>query len=242
MNNWVTKLFGTFLIIAVFTGCQGMADKMIDSYMERKGTEVVETALNEIIKKRSEKNRRPEPTLEERMKNRVDVSVKDAPIKGDANAPITIVEFSDFECPFCDRANPTIAKVMKEYKGKVKLAFRHNPLPFHKNAKPAAKAAMAAHRQGKFWEMHDKLFAHQRELTPANFEKFAKELKLDLAKFKKDMADPALDKQIDADAEFARSNQAGGTPSFFIDGVLLVGAQPFEAFQEVIDALLKQKG
>src|SRR5690606_21454717 len=98
---------------------------------------------------------------------------------------------------------PTIDEVMKEYNGKVKLAYRNNPLPFHKNAKPAALAAMAAHRQGKFWEMHDLLFKNQRELTQANFEKWAKQLKLDVAKFKKDMKDPALEKQIEEDANFA---------------------------------------
>lgn len=212
--------------------------KIIDKYFEEKGVEKVEEALNEIIKKRQKKAR---PTLEEKMKNRVEVTYEDAPIKGAKNAPITIVEFSDFECPFCSRVNPTIDKVMKEYKGKVKLAFRHNPLPFHKKAIPAHKAAMAAQEQGKFWEYHDILFKNQRALTEENLVKWAKELGLNVEKFKKDMKKAEYEKRIKEDQNFARSNGAGGTPSFFINGVRLVGAQPYENFKEIIDALLKEK-
>lgn len=213
--------------------------KHIDSYMDEKGVEVVEKALDEIIKKRRE-GQQP-PSLEERMKDRVDVSVAGAPMKGPDNAPITIVEFSDFECPFCSRVLPTLDKIMKDYEGKVRLAFRHNPLPFHKNAPAAHKASMAAQEQGKFWEYHDILFKNQKALTEENLIKWAKELGLDVEKFKKDMAKEEFQKRIDEDQTFARGNQAGGTPSFFINGVRLVGAQPYPQFKEVIDALLKEK-
>lgn len=210
--------------------------------MERKGPEIVEKAIDKIVKKKREEAQKQEaPSLEERMKNRVNVTYEGSPAKGPENAPITIVEFSDFQCPFCKRVLPSVDQVLKDYQGKVKLAFRQNPLPFHPNATPAAKAALAAHKQGKFWEMHDKLFAGQNELNDANFKKWAKELKLDAKKFEKDMKDPAIQKAIEDDANFARANGAGGTPSFFINGVLLVGAQPYERFKEVIDALLAEK-
>ena len=226
----------------VFSSCtsQDQFDKMMDSYMDRKGVEKVENALNEIVKKRQAEARK-EPTIEEKMKDRVEVSYAGAPIKGDPKAQITIVEFSDFECPFCSRVNPTITKILEDYKGKVKVAFRHNPLPFHQAAVPAHKASMAAQEQGKFWEYHDLIFKNQRALTEENLIKWAKELKLDVEKFKKDMKKKAYDDRIKADQEFARSNGAGGTPSFFINGVRVVGAQPYQNFKEVIDALLAEK-
>lgn len=237
-------------IAGVVTGCQGVADKYIDSYFERKGEKAVEESIDKIVKRKREEAQKAEqgPSLEEKMKNPVTVSIKDAPLKGPKDAGIVIVEFSDFQCPFCARVLPTVDEVMKTYDGKVALAFRHNPLPFHPEAMPAAKASIAAHRQGKFWEMHDKLFQNQRELKAENFKKWAKELKLDVAKFEKDMKDAAIQKMIEEDANFARNNQAGGTPSFFIGkpdgagnvkGVLLVGAQPLDKFKEVIDALSK---
>ncbi len=239
----VKILFLSLVGITFLSGCQKIADKMIDNYFERKGTEVVEKTIDEIVKKKREEARKQaEPTLQERLKNKVNVSIEGAPFKGPADAPITIVEFSDFQCPYCKRVLPSVEEVIKAYPGKIKLAFRHNPLPFHQQAKPAAKAAMAAHKQGKFWEMHDKLFENQTALKDENYKKWAKELKLDMKKFEKDFKDAASDKVIDEDMTFAQSNGAGGTPSFFINGVLLVGAQPTERFKEVIDALLADGG
>src|SRR3954463_5160792 len=103
--------------------------------------------------------------------------------RGPATAPITIVAFSDFQCPFCGRAVPTIEKVMKEYPGKVRFFFRHFPLPFHQDAPLASEAALAAEAQGKFWEMHDKLFADQKAIKRPDLERHAKELGLDMGKF-----------------------------------------------------------
>lgn len=237
-------------LVAGLSGCQGIADKYIDSYFARKGEKSVEEAIDKIVKRKREEAQKAEqgPPLEEQMKKPITVGIAGAPMKGAKDAGITVVEFSDFQCPFCSRVGPTVEQVLKTYEGKVNLAFRHNPLPFHPDAMPAAKASVAAHRQGKFWEMHNKMFENQRELKAENFKKWAKEFKLDVKKFEKDMADPAVQKMIEDDANFARNNNAGGTPSFFIgkpdgkgniQGVLLVGAQPFEKFKEVIDAYSK---
>jgi protein-disulfide isomerase len=98
--------------------------------------------------------------------------------KGPKDALVTIVEFSDFQCPFCTRVNPTIAKIQEEYKNDVRIVFKHNALPFHKEAQKAAEAALEARDQGKFWEMHDKLFENQKALTRPDLEKYAKELGL----------------------------------------------------------------
>ncbi|PIR22756.1 MAG: hypothetical protein COV44_06265 [Deltaproteobacteria bacterium CG11_big_fil_rev_8_21_14_0_20_45_16] len=243
MKAYISKLPQILVLLSfgmVLSSCatEDRVFKMIDKYFEDKGVEAVEKTLDKIIQKRQ---KAAQPTLEDRMKNRVETSIVGAPVKGLENAPITIVEFSDFECPFCSRVLPAVDQVMKTYEGKVKLAFRQNPLPFHKSATPAAKAAMAAQEQGKFWEYHDLLFKNQRELNEKNFIKWAKDLKLDVAKFEKDMKNPAYQKRIDEDQDFARKNGAGGTPSFFINGVRLVGAQPFENFKEIIDGLLKEK-
>src|SRR6185312_10750016 len=116
--------------------------------------------------------------------DKYDVKVGDAPVKGPASAPVTVVAFSDFQCPFCSRAVPTIHQLETEYGGKVKIVFKQFPLPFHDKAHLAAEAALAAHEQGKFWQMHDKLFANQQALDRPSLEKYAQELGLDMAKFR----------------------------------------------------------
>jgi len=165
--------------------------------------------------------------------------VKGAPIKGAKDALVTIVQFSDYQCPFCSRVEPTLAKVMDDYKGKVRVAWRDLPLPFHPNAMPAAIAARAAGDQGKYWEMHDKIFANQQTMDRPTYEKYAQELGLNMAKFK-----AALDSQkgkADIEADAAAGNKIGarGTPAFFINGKFLSGAQPYEMFKTKIDDELK---
>jgi protein-disulfide isomerase len=112
------------------------------------------------------------------------VAVGDAPTKGGKQPKVTIVEFSEFQCPYCGRVAPTLETVLKDYGNDVQLAFRHNPLPFHNNAMIASQAAEAARDQGKFWQMHDKLFANQGALDRPNLEKYAQEIGLDMGKFK----------------------------------------------------------
>jgi protein-disulfide isomerase len=170
------------------------------------------------------------------------IDVGASPAKGPKNAPVTIVAFSDFECPFCSRVLPTLAQIEKEYEGKVRIAFKHQPLSFHRNARPAAMASLAAHEQGKFWQYHDKLFANQRALDRASLERYAQELGLDLAKFKAALDGDKFEKQIAADVAEATRVGANGTPNFFINGRNLVGAQPFEAFKSIIEEELKKAG
>ncbi|MBV1858433.1 MAG: thioredoxin domain-containing protein [Nannocystaceae bacterium] len=177
---------------------------------------------------------RPDPKLTYK------VAVGDAAVKGSAEALVTIVEWSDFQCPFCSKVNPTMAKIHEAYGDKVRVAFKHNPLPMHNRAMAAALAAEAAGRQGKFWEMHDKLFANGRALTDENFEKWASELQLDVAKFKTDLKDKALETKVRKQQSQGSVLGARGTPSFFVNGRHLSGAQPFEAFKALIDTELKK--
>ncbi|MGB8294425.1 MAG: thioredoxin domain-containing protein [Polyangia bacterium] len=166
--------------------------------------------------------------------------VKGAPIKGAKDALVTIVQFSDFQCPYCSRVEPTIDKIMEEYKGKVRVAWRNKPLPFHDKAKPAAIAALAADQQGKFWPMHDILFKNQQNLDAANLEKYAKEIGLDMTKFKAALQDKKLQESVEADVAMGDKLGARGTPAFFVNGSFLSGAQPFENFKSRIDEQLKK--
>jgi len=165
--------------------------------------------------------------------------IKGAPMKGAKDAPVTIVQFSDFQCPFCSRVEPTVAKVMDEYKGKVRVVWRDLPLPFHPNAMPAAIAARAAGEQGKFWEMHDKIFADQAHMDRATYEKYAGELGLNMGKFKAALDANKGKEAIEADSAAGGKIGARGTPAFFINGKFLSGAQPFESFKAKIDEELK---
>ena len=155
--------------------------------------------------------------------------------KGPLAAPVTIVEFADFQCPFCNRARAVIDELLAAYPGKIRFYYRHNALPFHLDAPLAAEAALAAEGQGKFWEMHDKLFENPYKLKREDLEKFAEELGLDMSKFKQALDTRAYALRADQDRDAAALVGARGTPAFFINGRLLSGAQPAEAFKEIID-------
>jgi protein-disulfide isomerase len=146
-----------------------------------------------------------------------------------------VVLFSDFQCPFCGRVEPSITELEKNYPGKVRVFWKNFPLSFHNNAKPAAEAAMAANEQGKFWEMHDKLFANQQNLDAASLEKYAKEIGLDMAKFKAATESHKFAAQIEADVKQGGSVGVQGTPASFVNGHFINGAQPFDAFKKIAD-------
>jgi protein-disulfide isomerase len=171
-----------------------------------------------------------------------EIALAGAPVRGSEDAQVTIVEFSDFQCPYCGRVTPTLEKIQEEYGDKVRVAFKHLPLAFHQKAMPAHKAAVAAGTQGKFWEMHDKIFANQANLSPAAYEGYAAELGLDVEQFKADVASRASQQQIDSDKLEAAKLGVTGTPSFFINGYYLSGAQPYASFKVIIDRQLSDAG
>jgi len=171
---------------------------------------------------------------------KIPVDAQDATQAASEQYAITIVEFSDFQCPFCQRGATTLKAVQAKYGDKLRLVFKHNPLPFHPRAKDAALAALAAGRQGKFWPFHDKIFKNQQHLPERDFSPWAQELGLNIPKFVKDVRDPALLAQIEADQKLAVAVQALGTPIFFINGRKISGAQPQQVFEQVIDRELAQ--
>lgn len=170
------------------------------------------------------------------------IELGNAPVRGSRDAKITIVEWSDFQCPFCNRVGPTLQQIEKEYGDSVRIVFKHLPLDIHPEAKAAHAASEAAHRQGKFWAMHDRIFANQRDLRVETLEGYAKEIGLDLDRYRKDVASSDVRKAIEADLAQAQKLGVTGTPSFFINGRNLSGAQPFPNFKRVIDEALEAKG
>jgi len=172
---------------------------------------------------------RPDPA------ERHEVALDGAPVRGPESAKVTIVEFADFQCPFCTRVNSTLTQIREQYPKDVKLVFKHLPLRIHPQAPGAHAAAEAAHRQGKFWEMHDKIFGNQGDLAPETFVSYAGQIGLDVDAFKKDVGSDDVKKRLDADTREAQTLGVSGTPAFFINGKYLAGAQPFEAFKQRID-------
>jgi protein-disulfide isomerase len=170
------------------------------------------------------------------------VEVGNAPSRGPANAPVTLVAWSDFECPFCGRAAPTMKALEEEYRGRLRIAFKQQPLPMHPHARLAATAALAANEQGKFWEMHDLLFANQRALDRTALEGYAQQLGLDLKSFRAALDGGKFDARMNAEMAEGSKIGASATPTFFVNGRPVVGALPIDHFRRIIDEELAKAG
>jgi len=164
------------------------------------------------------------------------------PAKGSVDAPIQIVEFSDFQCPFCLRATSIVKEVLGKYGDRIRLVYRHYPLPNHPNARPAAEASMCANEQNQFWPYHDRLFASADKLTDDDLKRHAADLGLDAAKFNACFDAHKFQAEVAADMSAGSEAGVSGTPAFFINGRMLGGAQPFETFARIIeDELARRK-
>lgn len=170
------------------------------------------------------------------------VNVEGAPARGSEKAVVTVVEFTDYQCPYCRRVQSTVQRLVDEHPDKVRHVIKHNPLSIHPQAPGAAKAAIAAGRQGKFWEMHKSIFENPRQLGEEDLRARARALDLDMDRFEEDFASEETAKIIATDQAEARRLGATGTPAFFINGRLLSGAQPYEAFKARVDEELDGSG
>jgi len=228
---------GALVISALIIGSSIVAGSfLVRSAVDRTGEEV--NALRGSIEAAAKSGPPARDTAaRERLdpNRRYQVNTKGSPVRGDPDAKVAVIEFSDFQCPFCGRAVPTLDQIQKTYGDKVRIVFKHLPLQMHSKAPAAHAAAEAAHRQGKFWEMHDKIFANQAQMSPEKYREYAKELGLDLARFDRDVADAGLKQRIDGDAAEAQRLGVTGTPAFFVNGRYLAGAVPFEQIQALID-------
>lgn len=221
----LTAILGLLLIIAIFTGGFG---------------------INQDTNNMEDTQKQDQPTRQagEPQPSRLQVSADDDPVKGAENAPVTIIEFSDFQCSFCGRFfTQTLPSLEKEYieTGKVKLVYRDFPLSMHENAQKAAEAAECADEQGKFWEYHDKIFKNQNALDTASLKQYAEDLGLDTTKFNDCLDSNKMASEVQNDFSDGQSYGGSGTPTFFINGQKLVGAQPFSAFKQIIDAELNKQ-
>src|SRR5258706_6946640 len=173
----------------------------------------------------------------------VEVAYDPARVKGDPKAPITIVEFSDFQCPFCKKSESTLHELLTKYSGRVKLAYLDFPLrDIHPQAQSAAEAARCAGEQGKFWEYHDALYAEQSKLDGAELLTRARALNLDAKSFQSCLNSGKFKSKIEADMEQGRKVGVAGTPGFFVNGVFLSGAVPPADFEKIIDIQLALLG
>lgn len=204
---------------------------------------VVQTNKNHAKKAAPSKGKKPSrPAADTKTVWKVPVAKTD-PFKGPKDAQITIVEFSEFQCPFCSRVLPTMKQIMDTYKGKVRIVFKDQPLPFHKRALPAsifAREARAQKGMKGWWAAHDLMFKNQRKLEDEDLLGYAKQLGLNEGKVKAALSDQKYKKEIALNQELASDVNARGTPHFFINGRRLVGAQPFPKFKELIDEELKK--
>lgn len=172
--------------------------------------------------------------------HRVAVELGDAPVRGNPSAPVTIIEFSDFQCPFCARARPTVAKIRETYGDKVRWSFRHFPMGVHPLAHKAGEAVACAGEQGRFWEMYDTLWAAPGKLGSPDLKAAAAGLGLDRPRFDACLDSGRQAARVEGDQAKGSAWGVAGTPAFFINGRPLIGAQPFESFQQVIDDELQR--
>jgi protein-disulfide isomerase len=158
-----------------------------------------------------------------------------SPSRGPKNAPITVVLFSDFQCPYCSRVEPSLTQLEKDFPGKIRVVWKDFPLPFHPNARPAAVAARVAGEEGKFWQMHSKLFENQRSLDRPNLEKYAQELGVGVEKLRSALDSGKYGAEIDADMKAGQTLGVQGTPAAFINGRKISGAVPYDTFKKIVE-------
>ena len=175
---------------------------------------------------------------------RPQLPIGDSPVIGAAKAKVTIVEISDYECPYCVRGNDVMKQLLAQYPNDVRVVMKQLPLSFHRHARQAAMAALAAGEQGKYWQMHDRLFESTRsriKLTRERLEALAQEIGLDMARFRAALDSEKFAAVIASDARLAKAIGVRGTPAFFVNGIRVNGAQPVEKFKAIIDAELAKK-
>ncbi len=243
------RFFGVFIFSFIiitgntsFSAERSEIESVVEEYIKNH-PEVIMESLRSYQEKQRKIN--DSEKLKQSLGSRFEVPIEGSPVFGPENASLTIIEFSDFQCPYCARSQSTIQQLMAKYKGDVRLVFKHMPLGFHAKARPAAIAAMAADKQGKFQEYKKKLMENQATWSKGNekelFVTYAKELELDIDTFQKELNNIEFGKKIDSDIEDAKKVGITGTPSFVINGVLVRGAVPIENFETVIKALKSEK-
>lgn len=222
------KEFGTY-VSEFLSPCQNVPVSIAQCVQEKRACDKCQPAAKYVL--RGVKDGMTRDQIEKAYKGRFDASgvknvpIDGSPVKGPEGAPVTIVEFADFECPHCGEVAPIIEKVLDAHKNDVRFVYKFYPLPSHPHAEIAARAAAAAINQGKFWEMHHALFANQRHLEQTDIDSYAKELGIDVSRFHADMQANAASDRIAKDKKLGEDLQIAGTPSIYINGRVYDGHQ-----------------
>ncbi|OSM06955.1 putative DSBA oxidoreductase [Magnetofaba australis IT-1] len=211
-------------------GGKGMEDKVRAFLSDQVAEQASVIYMRQLMSKSGGQVRLQEPE-----EPRYDIIGPLTEAKGAKSPKVYIVEFSDFECPFCRRVQPALNKLLEEYGDRVQLIFRHFPLSGHKAAPKASEAALCAAEQGKFWEYHDKLFGMEKSLTEESYTAYAKEMKLDMGKFDSCLNSGKKAQRVADDAAEGERLGITGTPAFFINGRKLSGAQPYGEFKRIVE-------
>lgn len=202
----------------------------------RENPQVILESVQAYQQEQQQKAQRAVQAFVQKMKTNPASAIGDSPVTGAAEKKIVLLEFSDFQCPYCARAHQTVKQFMAKHKDKVTLSYKHLPLiEIHPQALPAARAAWAAGQQGKFWEYHDALFAQQDKLGEDLYGEIAKTLKLDVAKFNSDRNSNAASTAIQKDMQLAESLGIEGTPFFFLNDQTLSGAVELAQMEKALD-------
>lgn len=207
----------------------------------RENPELIYETVNTYIQ--DQKRRQRDNALEEALENRVEMPKVHPynPVAGPADAPITLIEYTDFQCPYCARGSKTVDLLMERYDGKIRRVFKNNPLRMHDAALSAAKASLAAGVQGKFWEYHDWLFEISPKIDEGVIVEAAEAVGLDMPRFEADRKSEVIAEQVAADQAEAEKLGLTGTPSFIVNGAVVRGARPPEFFSRLIQQLLREE-
>jgi protein-disulfide isomerase len=232
-------------MLVLATAASGCAQKSDIEAVQTTQKEIL-AKLEKIEKDIAAKPAAPAPAAAQRPQvdpNKVyEIPVANSAVRGPKSAPVTIVMFSDFQCPFCAQSAPIVEQVLAAYPKDVNFVMKQFPLrQIHPNADPAARAAIAASRQGKFWEMHDELYKNGRNLTPETIKGIAEKIGLDMKKFEADQTSDDVKKQVDEELALGQKSDVRGTPSFFVNGKVAQN-RSLDGFKTQIDAELKAKG
>jgi protein-disulfide isomerase len=210
------------LVSELLAPCPDVPVSIAQCVREKRACARCVEAANHVL--RGVRDGLPASQVEKRYKDRFDpahareVPIDGSPVKGPEGAPVTIVEFADFECPFCAKMYGKLSEAYAKNPGQVRVVYKFCPLPMHEHAEIAARAGIAAYTQGKFWEMHDRMYSNQKRLTLADLEGYARDLGLDMAKFREDLESPQTSARLERDKKLADAVGVSATPTLFING------------------------
>ena len=253
-SQWSPRTSLTVLLLAILSGCAGPGaqdpgtaeeirrlreDLSAQLSLVRAELKSIRDATDALVSRKpmpTDEPHRPRPPQRPDPAAVFAIPVGDSPVLGPKDAWVTVVEVTDYQCPFCKRVQVTLDQLREEYGDDLRTVVKHNPLPFHDRALPAALAAECAHQQGRFWAIHPLLFENSRALGDQELEGYVRQAgKIDLQQWRKCMTDPETTQRVEREQKLVTSAGARGTPSFFINGRFLSGAQPLERFQALID-------